>query len=322
MAYNPQAPNMFVYGGNPNGNVAGNTGVANGAPPDLCYDNSNGYIYVCTVSGNAASAVWVIKAATIGTAALNVVQLDASANMPNVSGIPGVAGSVRNAIMSVAAASATATFTADEIIVATALNGVFLRLSSYSKSINLAITGAGGMDTGSAPVSGYVSLYAIAKPDGTSSILACNVTTSTATIYAGANMPAGYTYSALIGTWPTNASSQFPIGYQTDRFVSIPLVAVLSAGTQTTYTSVSISSAVPPNAKVAIGAAEANYVSAAAQVIIAADVNGTGFTTVDGIPSQANHAFMQCPIVTSQTLYYKTGNAGCTAYIFVTGYLF
>ena len=48
--------------------------------------------------------------------------------------------------MSIATASATATFTADEIIVETALGGTQYRLSSFNKTINLGVVGAGGMD--------------------------------------------------------------------------------------------------------------------------------------------------------------------------------
>jgi len=154
-----------------------------------------------------------------------------------------------NAAMSNAGASATATFTADVVTVGTALNGTFYSLPSYSEAINLATTGAGGMDTGSAPSLGFVSLYAIYNPTTqTASILACNSSTSTSTIYAGANLPAGYTASFLLGTWPTNVASQFVVGYQRGKSFTMAPVVVLSGGVQTSLTSVSLSSAVPPNA--------------------------------------------------------------------------
>jgi len=125
----------------------------------------------------------------------------------------GVVGSVRNLVMSVTAASATATLAADEIIVETALGGVRYCLPSFSKTINLATTGAGGMDTGSAPVSGYVALYAIWNPTTqTAALLATNCTSIVApSVYGAGSMPSGYTASGLVGVWPTNASSQFPI---------------------------------------------------------------------------------------------------------------
>jgi hypothetical protein len=50
----------YVYAGNPNGNVAGVQGTPGGRFADLCEDSTTGHIYACTVTGNAASAVWVL----------------------------------------------------------------------------------------------------------------------------------------------------------------------------------------------------------------------------------------------------------------------
>ncbi len=49
-----------VYAGNPNGHVAGNAGVAATSAPSTVWDISNKIIWVCSVTGNAASAVWII----------------------------------------------------------------------------------------------------------------------------------------------------------------------------------------------------------------------------------------------------------------------
>ncbi|WP_431822220.1 hypothetical protein [Burkholderia sp. F1] len=62
-----------------------------------------------------------------------------------------VVGQARNVVMSVTAASSAATLTADEIVVGTALDGQKYLLKQFSKTIKLATTGAGGMDTGTAP---------------------------------------------------------------------------------------------------------------------------------------------------------------------------
>jgi hypothetical protein len=53
------------YAGNPNGNVAGNANT-NGAA-DMVYDVTNLLLYVCTTTGNAASAVWTSVAAPLPT---------------------------------------------------------------------------------------------------------------------------------------------------------------------------------------------------------------------------------------------------------------
>jgi len=241
-----------------------------------------------------------------------------------------VVGGMRNAKMSVTAASASATFTADEIIVETALGGTAYRLSSYSQTINLATTGAGGMDTGSAPVSGFVALYAIAKTDGTKSILACSTATSNGTIYAGANMPSGYVASALIGTWPTNASSQFVVGFQRDRqfWWGAKQNVLATASAATTFTSVSVSAVVPPNA-ISLACIAGNGSTGQMLMALAGDSNGLGQKMGD-IPSNGNtidsfgasQSFENVPMVTAQTIYYKCTSSQTNARIDVTGYNF
>ncbi|AOF16803.1 hypothetical protein BB936_06940 [Yersinia enterocolitica] len=152
--------------------------------------------------------------------------------------------------MSIPSASATATFTADELIVQTALGGLQYKLSGFSKTINLATTGAGGMDTGTVPATGYVALYAIYNPtSGASALLAVNATSARAPeVYGGSNMPSGYTASALVSVWRV-ASSQFTIGFQRERHVSMPLLSVFTTVTGvTTIGPVSYATAVPINA--------------------------------------------------------------------------
>ncbi|HDZ9662188.1 TPA: tail fiber protein, partial [Yersinia enterocolitica] len=90
-------------------------------------------------------------------ATLSNLGLGDVAHLPQLTGIVGTS---RNAKMSVTAASSTATFIADELIVQTALGGLQYKLSNFSKTINLVTTGAGGMDTGAVPANGFVALYA------------------------------------------------------------------------------------------------------------------------------------------------------------------
>jgi len=93
--------------------------------------------------------------------------------------------------MILSAAAFQATFTADEIVVGSALGGAAHKIGSFNPLMNLGATGAGGMDTGTPPASGYVALYAIYNPtSGAAALLATNATTSVApTIYGGAHMP-------------------------------------------------------------------------------------------------------------------------------------
>jgi len=233
-----------------------------------------------------------------------------------------VVGGVRNAKMLVTAASATATLTADEVAVKTALGGPAWLLSNFSKTINLATTGAGGMDTGAAPANGYVAIYAIYSPaTGVSALLAVNATSSAAPqVYGGANMPAGYTASALVGVWHTNGSGQFIRGVLRDRKVSFDIVSILSTSTQAAVlTSFTLAAAIPPNA-VRIGGtmtAQSTVVSGLVSYIAADNLNigmvfggGNALTTVTPF---------QMDLITPQTAYYiftsSAGSPGMAYYV-------
>jgi hypothetical protein len=240
----------------------------------------------------------------------------------------GVVGSVRNLSMSVTAASATATLTADEIIVETSLGGIRYCLPSFSKTINLATTGAGGMDTGTAPVSGYVALYAIYNPTtGTAALLAQNANALRTEVYGGANMPSGYTASALLAVWPTNGSGQFILGEWRDRTLLQSPLQVLNTTTAQSQTSLSIASAVPVNAKLYSG-----YISLLSTSTVLMAINLWTSGVVGGL---LTHPFdLYCiansgsvvpfanAIVKAQTIGYSSisGGGAVTFNIFVTGY--
>ncbi|NOK41657.1 phage tail protein [Burkholderia thailandensis] len=234
--------------------------------------------------------------------------------------------------MSVGTAGASATLTADEIIVESALGGAAYKLANFNKTINLATTGAGGMDTGSAPVSGYVALYAIYNPTtGASALLARNATSAVQpNVYGGANMPSGYTASALVSVWPTNGSGQFVAGVQIDRQVAIPALTVLSSSTtQASVTSLTISSAVPPNARKVSGTIGVSSTSSTPNTSLSlyassAGVGIQGVNTSVGAAGGNSVGYKDLLISVSQTIYYTaTSSAGTPSFTAtVSGYEF
>lgn len=242
-------------------------------------------------------------------------------------------GSAVNAKMSITAASSSATLTADEVAVKSALGGTTWLLSGFNKTINLATTGAGGMDTGVAPINGFVALYAIYNPaTGASALLAVNATSAVApNIYAGGNMPPGYTASALISVWPTNASSQMKLGLQLGRRVFIAPFQAINTTTQVpALTSIVISNAIPPNAISFFGPSQIASTTAGAitQIVLAASITGIGQEALLSSAPASNNASGgpsgDIPILTPQTLFYSvTASAGTmTATINVSGYNF
>lgn len=248
-------------------------------------------------------------------------------------GIPafltGVIGTSRNAKMSVTAASATATFTADELIVQTALGGRQYKLSNFSKTINIATTGAGGMDAGSAPASGFLALYAIYNPaTQASALLAVNATSSIAPeVYGGGNMPSGYTASALVSIWKTSAASLLDIGLQRDRHVDFLRQNGLTTSTQqSSYTAAAFASLIPRNAKTSYGDLQVSTVSSAAicTYAISPGISVVGATTY----SESGGTGYQSTFITSifniQTVSYLfTATTGAiTLGIYFSGYDF
>ena len=245
----------------------------------------------------------------------------------------GVVGTSRGLKCSVMTASASAAITADELIVESALGGNRYCLAGFSKTINLATTGAGGMDTGAAPNNGAVAIYAIYNPTtGASALLAVNATSAAApNIYGGANMPSGYTASALVSVWRTNASGQLVVGYQYERRVSFTAALAFSAtATAASPTSVSLAPILPPNAVEAYGTISAGVTGAAASSISSSIGSNSAMvgsqsanSNSTGIVSVSNQFNVQ--ISASQTIFYQftqTGGTSPSVNIFLVGYSF
>jgi len=243
-----------------------------------------------------------------------------------------VVGTARNLRASLTAASTSVTFTADEIIVETALGGAPFRLAAFNKTLNVSTTGAGGMDTGAAPASGYVAIYAIYNPTtSTASILATNATAAAApNVYGGANMPAGYTLSGLISVWPTTGSSQLVGGYQEDRGFSYAAVLQVlgAAGISSTLTNLGVAAAIPKNAKRTKGYLQIANVATTNSYgfAVAADTSGYSYEYMQAYvqPGGSYGASMpfDIPVSTPQTLAYQQvgTNTSGTYVIQINGY--
>lgn len=230
--------------------------------------------------------------------------------------VTGIVGASRNAKMSVTAASTTATFSADELIVESS-DGKQYRLKNFSKTINLAASGAGGMDTGSVPAAGFVALYAIYNPaTSTSALLAVNATSAVAPeIYGGANMPAGYSASALVSVWRID-NSQFVIGFQYGRSIATTNNSLLSTSALSpSSTALNIASMIPKNARrvtVSTGAVQTSAANATGIIVqsSASGLSEVGTQAAATTGTTASNASAILSIIDSQTIYYKTIGSG------------
>lgn len=234
-----------------------------------------------------------------------------------------VVGSVRNARMLVATAASTATFTADEIIVETILGGAPFKLSFFNQSVNLAVSGIGGV-VGTGPVAnGYAAIYAAWGSGVGSGIFATSGALLMPQVYAG-SLPAGYTASALISVWQLNGAGQFTVGFQRDRKISVPLAMMLTTATpQSTFTPLSVASIIPPNAVSILGSGNPlSTTSSSLHMRIASDINGAGSQFISGGGNGLSAPF-EIDVETQQTLFYtcdNNGASGPTFQIFVCGY--
>jgi len=159
--------------------------------------------------------------------------------------------------------------------------------------------------------------------------LATNAATFQPNVYGSGSMPSGYTASALVGVWQTNASRQFAIGYQVDRTIYIANTTVLASSTvQSTPTSLSIASVIPANARSVSGSLQTVSTASANLALIiygnAALVGQQGISSSEGATSPMSIGFRDLPITTSQTMYYTAScNAGTPTFsIAVSSYQF
>ncbi|WP_423242566.1 phage tail protein [Yersinia enterocolitica] len=260
-----------------------------------------------------------------GTGAITASTALANLGGIGLSQLTGIVGTSRNAKMSVVTTSATSTFSADELIVQTAIGGNQYKLSGISNNINLATSGAGGMDSGTVPTTGYVALYVIFNPTtSTSALLAVNTTSVLAPEVCGGVMPSGYTASALVSVWRIVAS-KFIVGEQTGRSISTQTSTAFSITVSTPATTIaSISSIVPLNA---------NKISGYVNVVIATTGGGNYaefnlYSSGSSVGRQsakygaATIGDMNCNYevsITNQSVYYSTlsasGSLSATAYI-------
>lgn len=229
---------------------------------------------------------------------------------PQTNLVSGVVGQVRNLFATLGAASATATWTADEIIAEAALGGPRYCLSGFNKTCTLTGTGAGGMDAGAAPVSGFVAVYAIYNPTtGISALLATNCTSIVApNVYGGANMPSGYTASALISVIATTSGSLFSPFTQRDREITVVNKTIISTTSGNSTPTSFATTSFPKNAVRVKG--YSSYTSSAAATVNAgvyADAAGSDASIV-GLTSSVG-AFgiagsFDILISAPQTIYY------------------
>lgn len=186
------------------------------------------------------------------------------------------------------------------------LGGAAYSGANLSLSFNGSTTGAGGMDTGSMPTSGDLSVYAIYNPGAnTWNTLGCLGSTSNGPVYTGSNMPLGYVASTLIWVGRTDSTPNVRRFSQIDRTAYYPPFNEASGLSASTYTLVAVGNGYIPAAANRVQITALLGPAGLDNLLIAADSNGTGQIVAWGSNSALTTPGW-VPLLTAQTLYYTT----------------
>jgi hypothetical protein len=219
-----------------------------------------------------------------------------------------------------AGAIQSASWTAAQLTAGTALGGAPYFGSSLTLAFNGATTGAGGMDTGSMPSNADLSIYAIYNPTtDTWSTLGVLGSTSSGPIYAGANMPSGYTASALIWAGVTTGTNLQKFVQQDHRiWINVSLIANGIAATS--FTAQSLTAYIPAAAKTWFPTATGPP-SGASTLQVAAAASGPGNVSFSG---NTTFSGPEVPIAggSPQTTFYVVSTSTTGWALYTQGYTF
>lgn len=240
----------------------------------------------------------------------------------NVSSNTSVSGISRNLLIlnNATTPNSKVDISADEVVLVDS-TGYPIRLTGVSVTADITVSGAGGLDTGAEANSTWYAIWLIY--DGTT------ISPLLSTSSSAPTLPGGYTFKAHLGYVRNDSSGNFVVFMQRGSVATITEQVIFTAlAGVTSYTSQTLSGAIPPNAKRALG----NWGLTSGQsrsMAIAADSNGLGVQVFNpysvGAPAGMN-GFVgaadtyQVPIKTAQTIYWKATDTQAIYRFTVTGY--
>ncbi len=240
-----------------------------------------------------------------------------------------VYGLARNLVAQCASAGGTSfTVKFDEFIGKTAAGGTALLAVSGNLTVNLATTGADGLDTGALAANKLYRTYLLYKiADGTFHTLSTLDTNTTPS-----PVPAGFTLLSVIAYCLTDGSGKILPFTQYDRkfWYQTPVNVASGVNQPQTLTSQSISIAAPMAAKSVDGLVGITSSGVASWQLLAGDNTGTGaqqfelpngaLATIYGFGSSIN--FFGIPILTPQTIFWASNDGSAIGRLSVTAFTF
>jgi hypothetical protein len=206
---------------------------------------------------------------------------------------------------------------ADEIILKNA-SGIAYLASSVNLTANIAASGANGLDTGAEVGGTWYYLWVIYNGTTVASLISASSTAPT--------MPSGYTYKALLGAIYNDVSGNFIKMRQIDRLAFITRTTITTSIPGTTYSSLSLSAVVPPNAKSVFIQRSDQFGASANASLSTSPTNADDLpavtTSESGGGTSYRHTFtFELPIVESQTIYQKrSGTAPSSTAVYASGW--
>jgi hypothetical protein len=209
-------------------------------------------------------------------------------------------------------------------VILTDANGRACRVGSFDGTGSTGSVGAGGKDTGWVePTSAWIYIYAIYNPATgvPNGLLSLSSTAPT--------LPAGYTYSALVGCVFNDASQNFLKFYIRDRAAFFTRRQIYSSATTGSYSAISAPNELPAIAKIARGSAGVSNLAQDGYVVLAGDTNGVGQNIIEG-RATTNSSFgaltlqsrYEVPLMTPSTIYIAGNASAGTAVVDVTSFIF
>ncbi|MFL9987235.1 hypothetical protein [Paraburkholderia sediminicola] len=291
--------------------------------------NGTAVLMRATIAGvNSGNPIAVLMECAGG--AQQIAPATASQHAVQLGQLTGAIGSIQRGKCTTVATATTASYAADAVVVGTALGGLQYLISNVSLSLNLATTGAGGLDIGSATANAYVGVYLILNPTtGTKALYGTLEPGGSAltTLYSGATgLPAGYTASALVGVLQVSgATGQFIAQTINNRRTSVRQLLTLQTSTPVgTLTSFNLSGAIPKCATRVGGQTQlASTTTSQIGMSLSMDsVTSVGNQNVSGSGGSSYTGDWVIDVATPQTLFYGfTNTAGTpTMNLYVTSF--
>ena len=125
------------------------------------------------------------------------------------------------------------------------VSGNVKKITSLSQTIDLTVSGAGGLDTGSEATSTWYHKWALAKADGTKTVV-----WSVETAFASVTLPTDYLYGGYLGTYYNDSGGDLINIEQVNQFVTYTEKVEMLNGSVTfrDWTAINVTSFYPPTA--------------------------------------------------------------------------